>query len=110
MTDHTFLTFYACKNPECPLVGVTDAGNLRVHSTSGLNHDSVIIACKACGRRASETRDSPFWRSRISKDRANEILAEFERGQTIRGIARRFRVARNTARRYHRLGLFFKLS
>lgn len=71
---------YCCLNEVCPDFGQRGAGNLRVHQTYGKYQSIRLLACKTCGTRFSERRNTPLEDCRMPEARALQILHHLAEG------------------------------
>jgi transposase-like protein len=94
---------FCCLNPDCDGYGRRGAGNLRVHSRYGPGKRYRILECRTCGRRASERKGTPLFRSHLPESRAVSILEHLDEGCGVRQTGRLVRVHRDTVMRYGRL-------
>lgn len=97
------LTHFCCLNPACLDYGRRGGGNLRVHSRYGASHQYRILQCRSCGRRASERKGTPLFRSHLPEERAVSILEHLDEGCGVRQTGRLVKVHRDTVMRYGRL-------
>jgi hypothetical protein len=59
------LSRFCCQNPECPLHGRRDAGNLSVCDRYGKDNRIRLLYCKACKARFSERKGTPLFDCRL---------------------------------------------
>jgi LacI family transcriptional regulator len=94
---------FCCLNPGCPDHDRRGAGNLRVHSRYGPGKRYRILECRTCGRRASERKGTPLFRSHLPEATAVSVLEHLSEGCGVRQTGRLVRVHRDTVMRYGRL-------
>lgn len=97
------LARFCCLNPGCRDRGRHGGGNLRVHSRYGPQKQYRILQCRTCGRRASERRGTPLFRSHLPEEKAISLLEHLGEGCGVRETGRLVKVHRDTVMRYGRL-------
>lgn len=100
---HINLSQYCCQNEECSLYGQRDKDNLTITSIYGKNKDRVMLRCKTCKSRFSETKGTVYYRSHKSKDKVDSMLRHIQEGVGVRKTSRLEKVHRDTITRYGRL-------
>jgi transposase-like protein len=96
------LARFCCLNPDCPDHGRRGGTNLRVHSRFGARKQYRILRCRTCGRRASERKGTPLFRSHLPEATATSILEHLDEGCGVRQTGRLVKVHRDTVMRYGR--------
>ena len=96
------LARFCCLNPECPEHGTRGGSNLAVHSRYGPRRRR-ILCCRTCGRRFSERKGTPLFRSHLSDEKADALLEHLAEGCGVRQTGRLVKVHRDTVMRYGRL-------
>jgi IS1 family transposase/transposase-like protein len=92
---------YACTNPACPYLGVTDAA---VHALVADGHhgrDRIQdFRCQACGCRFSARRDTPLYHVKTPGARVAEVLGALAEGVDVAAASRIFGHSRGTITRW----------
>jgi IS1 family transposase/transposase-like protein len=92
---------YACPNPACPYVGVTDAA---VHALVGDGHhgrDRIQdFRCQACGTKVSARRDTALYRLTTPATRVSQVLTALAEGLDQRAASRVFDHGTHTLARW----------
>jgi len=82
---------FACPNPTCPYVGITDEA---VHALVGFGHhgrDRIQdYRCQACGTKVSSRRDTPLYRLKTPAVQVSQVLTALAEGVTIGAAGRVF--------------------
>ncbi len=94
------LSRFCCLNSNCPLHGRRDAGNLSVRDRYGKQRHIRLLHCKACDARFSERKGTPLFNTRLSDDKALDVLAHLADGCGVRQTGRLAGVDKDTAARY----------
>ena len=81
------LTELCCVNPECPLRGQPDLGNVSVRTGKGGGRWRVL-RCSTCGTEFSERKGTPLWGTTMPPDKAEAIAKHLKEGCGIRKTAR----------------------
>ncbi len=97
------LARFCCLNPDCKDHGRRGGNNLRVHSRYGARNQYRILQCRTCGRRASERKGTPLFRSHLPEAKAVSLLEHLDEGCGVRQTGRLVKVHRDTVMRYGRL-------
>lgn len=86
-SDHNFSGHF-CVNQACPLHGRKGEGNIRLkgHGGKGLRIHELI--CTECDKAFSENHGTPFYMSRLPRERVLDIVRHLLEGCGIRGTAR----------------------
>jgi transposase-like protein len=96
------LSRFCCLNPDCPDHGVRGGENLSVSGRYGKNDSIRFLRCRSCGRRFSERKGTPLFRSHLAKDKATALLEHVAEGCGVRQTERLVGVHRDTVTRYTR--------
>jgi transposase-like protein len=96
------LSRFSCLNPDCPLHGQRDVGNLSVRARYGKQRHIRLLHCKACDSRFSERKGTPLFRSHLTREKATDLLAHIAEGCGVRQTERLVGVHRDTVTRYTR--------
>jgi transposase-like protein len=91
-----------CQNPQCPLHGRRDAGNLSVCDRYGKDDHIRLLYCKACKARFSERKGTPLFDCRMPEEKATAILHHLAEGNGIRQAGRLVGAHRDTVVRLAR--------
>ena len=93
---------FCCQNPDCPLHGRRDAGNLSVCDRYGKDNPIRWLSCRACKDRFSERKGTPLFDCRMPDEKARAVLDHLAEGNGIRQTGRLVGVPRNTVVRLAR--------
>ena len=96
------LSSFCCLNPECPLRGRRDAGNLSVRDRYGKQRHIRLLHCNACKARFSERKGTPLSGSCLPPGVAVSVLEHLVEGNGIRQTERLVGVHRDTIMRLAR--------
>ena len=96
------LSRFCCLNPDCPLYGQRDQGNVAVRALYG-PHRCRLLYCKTCKRRFSERKGTPLFQTRLDDRTALSVLAHLQEGCGVRQTERLVGVHRDTVMRLGRL-------
>ncbi len=96
------LSSFCCLNPDCPLHGRRDAGNLSVRDRYGKQRHIRLLHCDACDTRFSERKGTPLSGSRLSPGLAVSALRHLVEGNGIRQTERLVGIHRDTVMRLAR--------
>jgi transposase-like protein len=97
------LARFGCQNPDCPLSGQRDAGNLAVCDRYGKHGQIRLRYCKACKSRFSERKGTPLFHSCLPQGKAVAVLEQLVEGTGVRQTERLTGVHRDTVMRLARL-------
>ena len=97
------LSQFSCQNPSCPDHGKKAKGNLKVDSRYGKAKDLRMLLCRTCKVRFSERKGTALFGSQLSVSQLALLKKCLDEGQSVREVARRIQVNRNTVVRYSRL-------
>lgn len=86
-SDHNFSGHF-CVNPVCPLYGKKDVGNIRLKGHCGKDMRIHELICNKCGKAFSENHGTPFYKSRLPRERVLDIVRHLLEGCGVRGTAR----------------------
>jgi len=84
---------YACLNPACDYRRITDS---TIHALVGDGSQKSIqgqvqqLVCQCCGSKFVVTRNTPMYRSKLSVDRAGEVVRALGEGLSLSACARVF--------------------
>ena len=90
------LSRFCCLNPDCPLHGRRDAGNLSVRGRYGKQRHIRLLHCKACDSRFSERKGTPLFRSHLTKEKASAVFEHLKEGCGVRQTERLVGVNKDT--------------
>ena len=97
------LSRFCCLNPDCPLHGQRDAGNLSVRDRYGKQRHIRLLHCKACDARFSERKGTPLFHSCLPPEKAISVLQHLVEGNGVRQTERLVGVHRDTVMRLGRM-------
>jgi transposase-like protein len=89
-----------CPNPDCPVYGQRDAGNLRLHGWSGRRRHIRCLHCATCGTDFSERANTPLFGLRTDEGTLIAIAKHLVEGTGCRATARLCGVSLNTVLRF----------
>jgi LacI family transcriptional regulator len=93
------LARFCCQNPDCPLFGRRDAGNLSVCARYG-KHDHIrLLYCNACKYRFSERKGTPLFHCHLPEEKARSVLHHLGEGCGVRQTGRLVDVHPNSVAR-----------
>lgn len=101
-SDHDFSGHF-CVNKACPLYGLKGQGNIRLKGHGGRNRRLHELICTKCSKAFSENHGTPFYKSRLPRERVLDIVRHLLEGCGVRGTARLLRHHRDTVIRCLRL-------
>lgn len=96
------LSRFCCLNPDCPLHGRRDAGNLSVRDRYGKQRHIRLLPCKACDARFSERKGTPLFHCCLPQEKAVSVLQHLVEGNGVRQTERLVGVHRDTVMRLAR--------
>jgi transposase-like protein len=96
------LSRFCCLNPDCPIHGQRDAGNLSVRALYGKQRHIRLLHCKACDSRFSERKGTPLFRSYLAPQKAVSVIQHLVEGNGVRQTERLVGVHRDTVMRLAR--------
>ena len=82
------LARFCCQNPDCPLFGQRNAGNLSVCARYGKQNHIRLLYCNRCKYRFSERKNTPLFDSRLPRDKLLAVLRHLADGCGVRQTAR----------------------
>ena len=88
-----------CPNKNCKDHNISDHGNISIRCTYGTNKKRLLLYCRTCGQRFSETRNTAFFGLQIPDDLACQIMHHSAEGVTVRATARLLLCDKNTVTR-----------
>jgi transposase-like protein len=97
------LARFCCQDPDCPLYGRRDAGNLSVCGHFGKHQHLRLLYCNACKARFSENKGTAFFRSTLPTEKALSVLQHLAEGNGVRQTERLTGVHRDTVMRLARM-------
>src|SRR5581483_11300056 len=77
------LSSFCCQNPHCPDYGRRGTNRLTVCGHYG-KQQRRLLYCKTCKQRFSETKGTPFFNSRLPREKAVSVLAHINEGCGVR--------------------------
>lgn len=99
---------YYCINENCPDYEVSDKENITITQIYGKNK-TKYLRCKTCGKRFSETHNTPIFGLRKNHDTVEKTIKCLAEGNSIRASARIMDLSKNTVCRWlNRLGEHFQ--
>ena len=98
------LARFCCQNPDCPLYGQRDAGNLSVCDRYGKHKQIRLLYCNACKARFSERKGTPLFHCHLPQEKAVSVLEHLIEGCGVRQTERLVGVHRDTVVRLARAG------
>jgi transposase-like protein len=96
------LSRFCCLNPDCPLHGRRDAGNLSVRDRYGKQRHIRLLHCKVCDARFSERKGTPLFHSCLPHEKAVSALQHLAEGNGVRQTERLVGVHPDTVMRLAR--------
>src|SRR3954452_502183 len=93
------LSNFCCQNPDCPVYGLREQGNLTVCGHYGPQQRRLLY-CRRCKARFSERKGTPLFDTRLSEDKAVAVLQHIAEGCGVRQTARLTGVSKDTVVRY----------
>jgi len=96
------LSRFCCQNPDCPLHGQRDLGNLSVCDHYGKGKQIRLLYCHACKARFSERKGTPLSHSHLPTEKAVSVLEHLVEGNGVRQTERLVGVHRDTVMRLAR--------
>ena len=92
----------ACVNAECSLFRQNGQNNLVIRKVYG--HDAIrLLRCRTCGEEFSERRGTALFNTKVSEDKAVEIVDHLTDGCGVRSTARLTKVCKATVARLLRV-------
>jgi transposase-like protein len=91
-----------CLEPDCPLHGRRNAGNLSIRARYGKRRDIRPLPYKACDPLFSERKGAPLFHSCLPGEKAASVLQHLVGGNGVRQTERLAGVHRDTAMRLAR--------
>jgi transposase-like protein len=88
------LSRFCCQNPDCPLAGQRDRGNLTVCARYGTDQRRLLY-CRTCKYRFSERKSTPLFDCRLPHDTLLDVLRHLADGCGVRQTARLTGVGKN---------------
>jgi len=96
------LDTFACVNAECQRFRQTGHGNLIVRKVYG--RDAIrLLRCRTCGEAFSERRGTALCNTKVSEDKAVEVIDHLTDGCSVRATARLTKVCKETGARLLRV-------
>jgi transposase-like protein len=93
------LSRFCCQNPDCPLYGQRNAGNLSVRDCYGKHQQIRLLHCNTCKSRFSERKGTPLFHSCLPQEKAVSVLEHLVEGNGVRQTERLVGVHRDTVMR-----------
>jgi transposase-like protein len=90
---------FCCLNPNCPDYGRRDHGNLSACMRYGTLQQYRLLYCRTCKARFGERKGTPFFDTRLPKDKILAVLAHLADGCGTRQTARLVGVSKDTVTR-----------
>jgi LacI family transcriptional regulator len=90
------LARFCCQNPDCPLFGQRNAGNLSVCDRYGKQNHIRLLYCNACKSRFSERKGTPLFHSHLPAEKARSVLQHLSEGCGVRQTGRLVEVHRDS--------------
>jgi hypothetical protein len=97
------LSRFCCQNPDCPLHGQRDLGNLSVCDRYGKGDQIRLLFCRACKSRFSERKGTALFHSHLPTEKAVSVLEHLIEGNGVRQTERLVGVHRDTVMRLARM-------
>ena len=94
------LSRFCCQNPDCPLHGQRDLGNLSVCDRYGKGKQIRLLYCHACKARFSERKGTPLFGAQLPEEKVVSLLDHIAEGVGVRKTGRLVGVNKNTVVRY----------
>jgi hypothetical protein len=92
------LALFCCQNPDCRLHGRRGQGNILAIDRYG-DAGRRLLYCRACKARFSETRGTPFFNSKLPREKVQAVLEHLADGCGVRQTARLVGVNKDTVTR-----------
>lgn len=77
-----------CPNEKCSDYGVAGKGNIHITQRYGKKKKKKYLRCRTCGKRFSETRNTPFFYLHTDKDTVEKVAKALAEGNSIRATGR----------------------
>jgi transposase-like protein len=88
-----------CPNESCNDFGARDKGNISVRGRYGKDKGKLLLYCRTCGKRFSETRGTAFFGLHINEEQARQIIHHAAEGVGVRATARLLDLDKDTVNR-----------
>ena len=96
------LSTLACVNAECQHYGQSDQGNLVIRKVYG--RDRIrLLRCRSCQDEFSERRGTALFNTKVSEDKASEVIEHLAEGCSVSSTARLTKVCKATVARLLRV-------
>lgn len=92
----------ACVNAACQLFRQTGHGHLVVRKTYGRD-ELRLLRCRRCGEAFSERRGTALFTTKVSEDKASEVIEHLAEGRSVSSPARLTKVGKATVARLSRV-------
>jgi hypothetical protein len=92
------LISFCCQNPDCDLYGRRGQGNILVIDHFGKAQHRLLY-CRVCKDRFSEFKGTPFFNSKLPRDKVLAVLEHLAEGCGVRQTARLVGVNKDTVTR-----------
>jgi len=103
-TEQLPLSAFCCQNQRCRDYGKKGEGNLYQHHWTDPNTKRIRkLRCRSCKSDFSERKGTPWYRSRLSHEKALAVAHHLAEGDGIRKTARLVGVEQNTVIRWNHL-------
>ena len=93
------LSKFCCLNESCEDFWKRGSGNIGIRLRYGQDKSRLLLRCNTCGAVFSERKGTVLFRSKLSEERALNILEHLNEGDGIRKTARLTRTPRATVQR-----------
>lgn len=93
------LSLIYCPNEACKDFGIRNQGNISVRGKYGKYGDKILLYCRFCGKRFSETRMTAFFGLHISPEKVRQIIHHAAEGVGVRATSRLLELDKDTVNR-----------
>jgi len=98
------LSAFCCQHKRCPDFGKKGVGNLYQHNWVDRRTKRIRnLRCRTCRTEFSERKGTPWYQSRLPREKGLAVAQHLAEGDGIRKTARLVAVGQNTVMRYNRL-------
>ena len=94
------LSIFFCPNPQCAEFEQRGQGNLRVHDHYGPHKNRLLLYCRICGERFSETRNTLLFQAKLPAEKVESVVQHLAEGNGLRKTSRLTKVNYKTVERY----------
>jgi len=88
-----------CINSECKDFGAKGLGNIHTRGRFGAENDKLLLYCRTCGKRFSQSRSTAFFGLRVADDTIINVMDCASEGAGIRETGRILNLDKDTVNR-----------